>query len=82
MSEETIMKFKLATLFNILLGVVSIGVIFIGMWVGNIGSMVSTHDRDIATLKECTKNQTNSLHRIEALLEEVRKDQLRRERGK
>ena len=82
MSEETIMKLKLATVLNVVLGVLSLAVIFIGLWVGGISSTVSSHDRDIATLKECAKNQTATLTRIESTVEDIRNDQIRRERIK
>jgi len=80
-NEETIMKLKVATVLNVILGVLSLAVVFIGMWVGSINSTVSTHDRDIATLKECAKNQTATLTRIETVVEAIRGDQMRREKG-
>ena len=74
------MKLKLATVLNVVLSVLSLAVVFIGLWVGGISSTVASHDRDIATLKECAKNQTATLTRIETMLESIRSDQLRRER--
>lgn len=82
MSDETIMKLKLATVLNVTLGVLSLAVVFISIWVGGISSTVSSHDRDIATLKECAKNQTATLTRIESTVEDIRSDQIRRERTK
>lgn len=81
MSDETIMKLKMATVLNVILGVLSLAVVFIGIWVGGINSTVSGHDRDIAMLKECAKNQTATLTRIETTVDDIRNDQIRRARG-
>lgn len=78
LSEETVMKFKLATLVTIAMGIISIAVTVIGFWVGNVSGMVGEHDRNIATLKECTKNQAAILTRIESTVEDIRNDQIRR----
>lgn len=80
MSDETVMRFKLATLVTIAMGILSMAVTGIGIWVGGLNSTVAGHDRDIATLQECTRNQTATLTRIETMLESIRSDQLRRER--
>jgi len=77
-SEETIMKLKMATVLNVVFGVLSLAVAFIGIWVGGISGTVSAHDRDISTLKECAKNQTATLTRIEAVVDDIRNDQIRR----
>lgn len=78
MSEETVMRFKLATLVTIVMGIISLAVAVIGIWVGNVSGMVGEHDRNIATLKECTKNQAGILVRIESTVDEIRNDQIRR----
>lgn len=78
MSEETVMRFKIATLFNILLGIISIAVTVMGIWLGGMSSTVAAHDRDIATLKECTMNLKETASRIEAGVGEIRNDQIRR----
>lgn len=78
MSDETIMKFKIATLFNILLGIISIAVTVMAIWLGGMSNTVAAHDRDIATLKECTMNLKQTATRIETTVEDIRKDQLRK----
>lgn len=78
--KETIMKLKMATVLNVALGVLSLAIVFISAWVGGINSTVSSHDRDIATLKECARNQTATLVRIESVVEDIRNDQVRREK--
>lgn len=78
MSDETIMKFKIATLFNILLGIISIAVTVMAIWLGGMSNTVAAHDRDIATLKECTMNLKQTAARIETTVEDIRKDQMRK----
>lgn len=80
MSEETVMKFKLATLFNILLGLISIVVTGVAIWVGSMAATIATHDRDIATLKESFRNQQIFLSDIKDIVKDVRDDQIRREK--
>lgn len=80
MSEETIMKLKMATVLNVILGVLSLAVLFISIWVSGISSTVSAHDRDVATLKESARNQTSILSRVEQTLDDIRNDQIRRQR--
>ena len=80
MSDETIMKFKIATLFNILLGIISIAVTVMAIWLGGMSNTVAAHDRDIATLKECARNQTATLTRIESTVDSIRNDQVRGEK--
>lgn len=72
------MKFKIATLFNILLGIISIAVTVMAIWLGGMSNTVAAHDRDIATLKECTMNLKQTATRIETTVEDIRKDQLRK----
>ena len=60
MSEETVLKFKLATLVTIGMGILSIAVIFISIWVSSISAQGNTNTTDIATLKECTRNTASN----------------------
>lgn len=73
MSEETVLKFKLATLVTIAMGILSIAVTVMAIWVGSISSDNSTNKTDIATLKECTKNQSSTLTRIESGVSDLNK---------
>jgi tetrahydromethanopterin S-methyltransferase subunit F len=43
-----------------------------------MSNTVAAHDRDIATLKECTMNLKQTAARIETTVEDIRKDQLRK----
>lgn len=82
MSEETVLRFKLATLASISIGILVIAVSVICIWVGYVSSQTNQNTTDIATLKECAKNQTATLTRIESTVEDIRNDQIRRERIK
>ena len=74
MSDETIMKIKIATIANLILGVLSLAVVFIGIWVGNISSATATHDRQIARLEECTANQKELLQSINITVKAIQAD--------
>jgi hypothetical protein len=78
MSEETVLKFKLATLVTIGMGIISIAVIFISIWVSSISAQGSTNTTDIATLKECTRNQAVNILEIKEVVKDIRNDQIRR----
>ncbi len=77
MSEETVLKFKLATLVTIGMGVLSLVVTILGIWVSGISTSTSQNSTDIATLKECTKNQTTNIAEMKIMLSDIRADQLR-----
>lgn len=87
MSEETIVKIKVATIASVGVAILSLAVMVLGWWVTNLSAdyahvtkTVTIHGEEIATLKECAKNQQGSLTRIESILEAIRKDQVRREK--
>lgn len=87
MSEETIVKIKVATIASVGVAVLSLAVMVLGWWVTNLSAdyahvtkTVAVHGEEIAMLKECAKNQQSSLTRIESILEAIRKDQIRREK--
>jgi hypothetical protein len=73
LSEETVLKFKLATLVTIGMGIISIAVIFISIWVSSISAQGSANTTDIATLKECTRNLSSSTQRIEVGVDNINK---------
>lgn len=76
MSEETILRFKLATLVTIGMGVISLVVTILSIWVCSMSTTSSSHSIEIATLKECQKNQQSTLIRIETTVENIRRDQV------
>lgn len=87
MSEETIVKIKMATIASVGVAVLSLAVVVLGWWVTSlnadythISKTVSTHGEEIATLRECAKNQQGTLTRIETTLDAVRNDQIRRQK--
>lgn len=87
MSDETIVKIKMATIASVGVAVLSLAVMVLGWWVTSLNSdythiakTVGGHGEEIATLKECARNQQGTLTRIETILEAVRKDQVRREK--
>jgi hypothetical protein len=74
------MKFKLATLVTIGMGVISIAVIFVSIWVSGVSTQNGANTTDIATLKECVRNQSLNTLEIKETVKDIRNDQLRRER--
>ena len=81
MSEETVLKFKLATLVTIGMGVLSLVVTILGIWVSGISTSTTQNSTDIATLKECTRNQAINIVEIKTIVEDIRNDQIRRRKG-
>lgn len=73
MSEETVLKFKLATLASISIGLLTIAVSVICIWVGYVSSQTNQNTTDIATLKECTRNLQSSSSRIEIGIDNINK---------
>jgi hypothetical protein len=71
MSDETVLKFKLATLASISIGLLTIAVSVICIWVGYVSSQTTQNTTDIATLKECTRNMQSSTARIEVGVENI-----------
>lgn len=82
MSEETVLKFKLATLASISIGILVIAVSVICIWVGYVSSQTTANTTDIATLKECTKNLQASSSRIEAGITDLNRSMNSHVRGK
>lgn len=78
MSEETIMKFKLATLVTIAMGLVSLVVTVMGLWVGFIHSEVNFQGKAIATLNASTAQHNETLNYIRSTIDDIRDDQIRR----
>lgn len=82
MGEETVWKLKIGTVAAILLGVMGLMVGGMSMWVNNVSLKVNSHGEDIAMLKECQRNTSNTLMRIESIVDEIRQDQVSRARGR
>lgn len=79
MSEETVVKFKIATITTAFLSVVSIAVTVMGFYVASISATVNDNSKDIATLMESKRNVEDTQKQILAKLDEIRKDQIRRQ---
>jgi len=78
MSEETVVKFKIATITTAFLSIVSIAVTIMGFYVASISTTVSDNRKDIATLMESKRNVEETQKQILAKLDEIRKDQILR----
>lgn len=79
-NDETVVKVKIATVVAIACMFLSLAVSGLSYWVNTISTKQIIHGEDIATLKECMKNQITTLSDIKTVVEEVRNDQKRRER--
>lgn len=79
MSEETVVKFKIATITTAILSIVSIAVTVMGFYVASISATVNNNAKDIATLMESKKNTEAMQQQILARLDEIRRDQVRRQ---
>ena len=79
MSEETVVKFKIATITTAFLSIVSIAVTVMGFYVASISATVSDNRKDIATLMESKRNVEVTQKQILDKLDEIRKDQIRRQ---
>lgn len=80
MSDETVWRLKIGTVAAVLLGIMSLMGTGFSVWVNNISLKVNTHGESIARLEECQRNTVGTLTRMEAMLDEIRKDQVRRAR--
>ena len=79
MSEETVVKFKIATITTAILSIVSITVTVMGFYVASISATVNNNAKDIATLMESKKNMEILQQQILSRLDEIRRDQIRRQ---
>ena len=79
MSEETVVKFKIATITTAILSIVSIAVTVMGFYVASISATVNNNAKDIATLMESKKNMEILQQQILSRLDEIRRDQIRRQ---
>lgn len=80
MSDETVWRLRIGTVAAVLLGIMSLMGTGFSVWVNNISLKVNTHGESIARLEECQRNTVGTLTRMEAMLDEIRKDQVRRAR--
>ena len=78
MSDETVWRLKIGTVTSVLLGLMALAYSGMSIWVNNVSLKVASHSEEIATLKECQRNVTGTLIRMEAMLDEIRRDQIRR----
>ena len=78
MSDETVWRLKIGTVTSVLLGLMALAYSGMSIWVNNVSLKVASHSEEIATLKECQRNVTGTLTRMEAMLDEIRRDQIRR----
>jgi hypothetical protein len=78
MSEETVVKFKIATITTAFLSIVSIAVTIMGFYVASISATVNNNSKDIATLMESKRNVEDTQKQILTKLDEIRKDQILR----
>lgn len=79
-SEETVWRLKIGTVAAVLLGIMSMMGTGFSIWVNNISLKVSGHGEAIARLEECNRNTMSTLTRIEGIVDDIRKDQIRRAR--
>lgn len=79
MSEETVIRFKIATITTAILSIVSIAVTVMGFYVASISAAVNDNAKDIATLMESKKNTEAMQQQILSRLDEIRRDQVRRQ---
>ena len=79
MSEETVVKFKRATITTAILSIVSIAVTIMGFYVASISATVNNNSKDIATLMESKRNVEDTQKQILTKLDEIRKDQISRQ---
>lgn len=79
MSEETVVKFKIATITTAFLSIVSIAVTIMGFYVANVSTTVTANSKDIATLMESKRNSEETMKQILAKVDEIRRDQIRRQ---
>lgn len=77
-ADETVWKLKLGTVAAILLGMMSMAFTGMSFWVNNISLKVAGHGESIARLEECQRNTVSTLTRMESMLDDIRKDQVRR----
>jgi len=78
LSDETVWRLKIGTVTSVLLGLMALAYSGMSIWVNNVSLKVASHSEEIATLKECQRNVTGTLTRMEAMLDEIRRDQIRR----
>jgi len=71
-------RLKIGTVTSVLLGLMALAYSGMSIWVNNVSLKVASHSEEIATLKECQRNVTGTLTRMEAMLDEIRRDQIRR----
>ena len=79
MSEETVVKFKIATITTAFLSIISIAVTVMGLYLANVSTTVSNNSRDIATLMESRRNTELIQQQILAKVDEIRRDQIRKQ---
>jgi len=78
LSDETVWRLKIGTVASVLLGLMALVYSGMSIWVNNVSLKVASHSEEIATLKECQRNVTGALTRMESMLDEIRRDQIRR----
>ena len=85
MSDETTLNFKLATLASIAIGILTIGMVVVGIWItsistaqSDIAKTQSVHGEDIAVLKQSNIIQKDAQVYIINRIDEIRADQIRR----
>lgn len=71
MSDETVLKVKIATVTTLLMSMLSIAMVVLSTWVGTIGSDVGQHSKEIAAIKECSKNLESGMYRMEGKMDKL-----------
>lgn len=77
-NPETTWSLKIGTAIAIVLGLLGVAIGGVASWTGYISTKVATHGEEIAVIKANNVNILATMTRVEMVLDDVRKDQLRR----
>lgn len=75
---ETTWSLKIGTVAAIILGLMSMAIAGLSTWTGYISSKVASHGEEIAVLKANNANILATVTRVESVLDDIRKEQMRR----
>lgn len=78
-APETTWSLKIGTAVSIILGLLAIAIAGIASWTGYISTKVAVHGEEIAVIKANNINILSTMTRVEMVLDDVRKDQIRRQ---
>jgi hypothetical protein len=78
LSEETILKFKMATIVSAIVGLMALIQMGMGAWMGFVQSKQSSQGELIATLQAQSTQHNELLLYIRSTIDDIRDDQIRR----